>query len=556
MSWLLMLRRARAQRRLARATRLVWQDRRGGVAIIFALCALPIVTVVALAVDFSFYVQARSQLNLAADAAAMHAVRAASQAYSLGYTTAAAEQAVGVAAGQQWFDAQLGTLSSASINDSNVNVTVTYVASPGTFTSNVTYNATVATHIGQFITPFWPLTNATASAGSGGSGSGGSGGTAGTGSSGQTYNGNTPASAVVSNSYVEILLLLDNSSSMLLGSSLKDIVAIEQATMCSTSTGHGMSEYSWYYTAGYGYPASQSQRVPPATPVNGSCDANYDGDPSACFYVPSVAQSTSSINPVTGYCANGNVPQAPCGFACHSSANNNDNYGAARAIHPAVTLRLDVVQQAAANVITTLQTQQQFLNQFSVGVYEFNSGLTKVYPAPGGGEASTNLAGALSAVTSVTTPVTSDVANTYFTSSANQLSGSLTANGDGRSPTTPTKDLFIVTDGLADFYDANGNRVMGPITNPSNEQTCQAFKNLGINVYVLYTPYLPIPNPFYLSNTKSYVEPQATSPVTLALQACASSPANYALASNAEAVNSTLQKMLLSALNSAARISQ
>jgi Flp pilus assembly protein TadG len=44
-------------------------DRRGAVAVMFALCALPLVAMVGLAIDFSFYIQARSQLNLAVDAA-------------------------------------------------------------------------------------------------------------------------------------------------------------------------------------------------------------------------------------------------------------------------------------------------------------------------------------------------------------------------------------------------------------------------------------------------------------------------------------------------------
>ena len=40
------------------------------------------------------------------------------------------------------------------------------------------------------------------------------------------------ASAVISNSYVEVLMLLDNSSSMAIAATTADIIKLEQATMC------------------------------------------------------------------------------------------------------------------------------------------------------------------------------------------------------------------------------------------------------------------------------------------------------------------------------------
>jgi hypothetical protein len=85
------------------------------------------------------------------------------------------------------------------------------------------------------------------------------------------------------------------------------------------------------------------------------------------------------------------------------------------------------------------------------------------------------------------------------------------------------------------------------------------FKNKGFNVYVLYTPYLPLANPFYLNNDKQYVEPTTvggTSAILAALQACASAPANFFQASDPAAINAAMQQMLKSALNSAGRVSR
>ena len=81
-------------------------------------------------------------------------------------------------------------------------------------------------------------------------------------------------------------------------------------------------------------------------------------------------------------------------------------------------------------------------------------------------------------------------------------------------------------------------------------------RTFGINVFVLYTPYLPLPNPFYLQYDKKYAEPTTSSPILAALKACASTPANFFQASDPAAINTAMQQMLQSALNSPARVAQ
>jgi Flp pilus assembly protein TadG len=102
--------------------------RRGVIAIMFALLMVPLIIVVALSVDFSFYIVSQAQLNLAADAAAMHAVRVASQYYVDNSTTVAAAEAQGITAGKQWFAAQAGNLASATVP--NTGITVNLAAFP------------------------------------------------------------------------------------------------------------------------------------------------------------------------------------------------------------------------------------------------------------------------------------------------------------------------------------------------------------------------------------------------------------------------------------------
>lgn len=509
---------------------------RGSVGLLFGLALLPLIMLIGLAIDYAFYSKAQAQLNLAADAAAMHAVRVASQAYGNGLTTVQAGVDAGQTAGQQWFYAQLGSLPRVSMPTSGLSVVVTYTASPGGFTAQVTYNATLTTFFGRlFNTLTWPITGT--------------------------------ASSVISNAYVEVLMLVDNSSSMMLPSTDKDIITMEQATSCSGPGNAALQQgqsihnaYSWTFPGGYGY--ETGDMIPPKSPKLGSCSAGYDGDPNVCFYPP---LGMASYNAATGKCNNGNTPAAPCAFACHwtgstasfgSATYSNDYYGVARSLK--LTLRLDVVLGATANVISALQKDQESPGQFSVGVFQFSapdsasgSSLKTVYPT-NGKEADANLAAALAAVNAIQTPVVSNDGDTDFATAATALAGEVQPAGDGTTQGAPFKNLFIVTDGLQDLP---GVRDEAPITNAGNETICKQFKDKGFAVYVLYTPYWPVANNYYLTYIKGIAEPTGASQITQALQACAS-PGNYYQASaDPASIDQAMQTMLKNALNSAGRIS-
>ena len=97
------------------------------------------------------------------------------------------------------------------------------------------------------------------------------------------------------------------------------------------------------------------------------------GDPSTCFNPNTVRDAGGNlIIGSNGKCANGGgvsgTPQAPCAFACHT-ASSNDSYALSKSL--GVTLRINVVRDAAVQVITNLAGSRQSPNQFSVGVYAF-----------------------------------------------------------------------------------------------------------------------------------------------------------------------------------------
>ena len=98
----------------------------------------------------------------------------------------------------------MGNLANGSVPASNIAVNVTYNATGGNrFSANVSYTGTVPTNFGGL----FRVAN---------------------------LNIGGASNAVISNSFVEVLMLLDNSGSMLIPSTSAGIAQMESATPCST----------------------------------------------------------------------------------------------------------------------------------------------------------------------------------------------------------------------------------------------------------------------------------------------------------------------------------
>ena len=153
----------------------LWHDRRGVVALMFGLVFIPLMLLLGLAVDFAFITQARAQLDLAADTAALTATRTTGAAFTSG---AANYIAQGQTAGLAWFNAQVGSIPDAALVGTP---TVTVTQSGNAFTSAVTYTASVTTLFEQlFLIPTVSISN-------------------------------NSAAEIVANAYVDVTFLLDNS---------------------------------------------------------------------------------------------------------------------------------------------------------------------------------------------------------------------------------------------------------------------------------------------------------------------------------------------------------
>ncbi|OAF11470.1 pilus assembly protein TadG [Bradyrhizobium centrolobii] len=165
-------------------------NRRGNVAVIFALSCVPLITAVGCAIDYSRATQTRAKLQAAADAASVGSISKASPAFAAaGTMTSDGSIPVGVTDAQNIFDANRANLTGYTLNS----VTPAVVKSGSTVTATVTFSANINTM-------FLGLIGKTALTVTGTS----------------TSTANMPL-------YIDFYLLLDNSPSMGVGATPADV---------------------------------------------------------------------------------------------------------------------------------------------------------------------------------------------------------------------------------------------------------------------------------------------------------------------------------------------
>ncbi len=225
----------------------------------------------------------------------------------------------------------------------------------------------------------------------------------------------------------------------------------------------------------------------------------------------------------------GNVePGQACGFACHWSTKGDDYYALAQKNN--VQLRITVLQSAVSGVIDTvagLDTEQRI----ELGLYSFSQALNTVYPL------SDDIQGARSSVAGIVPDIndcSSNCPDTYFANAMAKMTA-IDQLLPQQGANVPQRFLFIVTDGVYDDY-VGSDREIGPF----DPKDCAALKALGVNILVLYTPYLPLlDNAYYVQ----HVEP-ISGQIMPDLVACASSPSYFFVANDGAAISAQLQNMV------------
>ncbi len=550
-------------------------DDSGAVAIIFAFSVIPITMLTALVIDYGWVMQAKSKLDLAADAAALAGARTAAAGYAGGQTSDKYLPEA-VAAANQWWTAQAGSVPQAH----DFTETPTITQNGNNFTATVAYTATVNEILPNL------FQNGTANTGSGDGDGGGKGGGKGGGDGGdddggkgdggdgkggddakvgsgvKTADSDTPPSAttgakiantisasITVNAYGTLDFLLDNTSSMMLPATDNDL-QIYQAKMRQI------------------LPASVSLQN--SVQSGGSGLVGWDGGTGGWLLVANTIGSNTYVSNGGTSIPLASVPSTQfCAFACHwsavsTAANPTDYYGIARA--SGETMRFDVVQSATATAIQQMETLEKAVGQLSVGVYAFGgvdmsspSYLKPIFPeAPidttinGHVVRNAGAIAAIAALKTITPPVTLDVPNTNVGVALSDLQSTTGPAGAGNTALTPRKSVIMVTDGIED--DTNPQsipRTEGPI----NPAICNAMKSAGYTIYVLYTPYNAAAPylPFNIA-LQPYITGASTPSVLSALQSCASSASDVIIATAPDQIQAGMVTLINEAVGSTTRL--
>ncbi len=225
--------------------------------------------------------------------------------------------------------------------------------------------------------------------------------------------------------------------------------------------------------------------------------------------------------------------QGGCAFACHEvnpandglgNPNGEDNYALARNL--GVTLRIDLINYATQSLLNTAQTTSSNYHttyKFALYTMDINTAPVGTYSTPTVLSSAQINALNISALevynqSCVTQSNCNNDTDSYLDQAIGNMNTTMPSPGNGTNNTgdTPQEVLFIVSDGVNDYINAGGGRVMSPLS--QNLNYCTAVKNKGIRIAYLYTTYNPLPtNSFYNSN----IAPFQPSIATFA-QSCAS----------------------------------
>ncbi|WP_336488206.1 pilus assembly protein TadG-related protein [Methylobacterium nigriterrae] len=430
-------------------------DQSANVAIVFALAALPTIGLLGLGIEHGQRTVFRNRLDAAADAAAIAAIKGASDyvAQNSGSQSGAALTDGAIAAGTA-----LGAKAFAT-NAGKVTLTVPAVptvrmARQGqTFTANVQY-------AGSYPSAFGKLFGTSTVALSGGA-----------------------ASSVTMGSYLDFYLLLDTSGSM-------------------------------------GFPTSAQQQL-----------------------------DFARINPDMNWGQTKNN----CAFACHFPSF----VGYSIAKPNKITLRIETVGNAVAQLLTTAKQNQTIPNQYRVGLFPFVSYMETAADATTDLDSLQPIAAGLEAYMDIgdsSRPRGSG--GTHFENLFPTINSKITRSGDGSSSLTPQPFIFLVTDGVQnDQYWSNSFGWTGSKANLLDPNLCTPLKNRGITISVLYIPYVPIAQPY---NTNVGYENDRVNglipSVPDTLRSCAS-PGYFRTASTSDEITAALNAMFAQA-TAAARLTQ
>ena len=497
-------------------------NKRGNVAIICALTALPLISAVGCAIDYSIASLIKTKLQAAADAATLATVSINSPAIATAKTmTGSGTVSGGSTDATNYFSANLSA-APANTGYTGLTSSATVTKSSQVVTAALTFSATVPTYFLGII-----------------------------GHKTMSVSGTSSASYTLT-TYIDFYLMLDVSGSMSFPSTAAEqqrLMAVNPDNLTGSQGYPQGCQFACHFTQQGACPQSGNPGQGPI-PAAGHNYAGYQPNP----------------NP-GGFCQGfiiSRLGTTPTSFVNGTNPNNGNNVNwtntqvtscPTAGTTSCIQLRADAVGYAVTSLLSeanATETSDGVANQFQVGLFTFIQNLCTTGPHssnPCSVGLTSNLTGAT--ITNFATNLASllDTGNngplgsggTHFENALNQMNSFINSVGTGSSSSNAVPYVFIVTDGSQDYQtQAGGNwdsqnwtaNASVPYANsatiipPNTEQStdyCATMKNRGITVAILYIPYQAIvnPNASFANNEDGYANANIAN-IPTALQNCAS----------------------------------
>jgi Flp pilus assembly protein TadG len=484
------------------------RDRRGNIAIIFGVAAIPLVLMCGVAIDYAHDAMIRGEMTAVVDAAALAATTPA----MFGQDTATAQ-----AAAVAMFEAQAALVQGAIVNYDSpncsttapglcVNVTDTNVTNGKLRQVSVVATVSVRNYFGALEGA--PTTQFTV----------------------------TSLANVQTAPNINFYLLLDSSPSMELPATtagINTMVATAGCALACHETNYKDSELTKY-------------------PGWGTTDSyTYAENSGITLRIDNVRTAAQSLVKTANQLMDQYNNSAPAGqqIAYQMSAHKfSDGATKLLSLKPVTDGNVSAMQTAISAIVPPLMSNNSYLA----------SGASYTYPT---GSSTYNT------VTLASNTYNNDT-GTNFNNALSTVNAFMATPGNGTNNAgdSPQGVLLIVTDGVDDvslykntscstsqlwgFSNAYGSfyRCQQPV----NASLCSTIKARGIRIAVLYTTYYPVTSNSWYNNT---VAP-FISQVPTNLQSCASSPQLYAEVSTDGDISAALNQLFINAVNSAPHLVQ
>ena len=258
--------------------------------------------------------------------------------------------------------------------------------------------------------------------------------------------------------------------------------------------------------------------------VSGQATAQYQTPSFLDFYMlldntPSmgVGATPADVAKLRAATINGrNGKDKDCAFACHvvseSGVEDKDSYyNLAKTI--GATIRIDVVADAVAALMTTAKETQTVNSQFRMSAYTFGRSAldAKLFTVASPTTDLEALGKATEKIELMSIP-SHDYPNnqTDYNAALTGIDEKIKSTGNGTSTADRQAIVFLVADGVGDAqrsdckkkltYTKKGSEQLPRCMEPIDVEYCNDIKLRGVKIAVLYTTYLPLPeNGFYNS---------------------------------------------------------